>query len=196
MSRISEIQIHYESAWCDVMNKIFADFRNFRDEIQLISVPYEYIRGFKNATITYKTGGLGKLMDNEHQTWLCLKEHPCSNVGDWFCFVYNEHTEVFFFHNIHVSVCKNTHGYTKTFHSLCQTQSFSDSVYSWNIICKGLLWQGTPVHKSVWYSLSHTHTQTHIRTHRLLSHGHQTVVLGWLYKNVKYGVLKPVFSMF
>ena len=56
---------------------------------------YELKRGYKERMITFKTGGLGRLLDTEHEAWLCLPEHPCADVGDWFCFVYNEVTRIF-----------------------------------------------------------------------------------------------------
>jgi hypothetical protein len=56
---------------------------------------HELLKGYKDSTIRYKTGGLGKLIDEEHEVWVCLKDHPCADEGGWFCFVYNELTHIF-----------------------------------------------------------------------------------------------------
>jgi len=36
------------------------------------------------------TGGLGRMMEDSIEVWLCLQDHECSPAGDSFCFVYDE----------------------------------------------------------------------------------------------------------
>lgn len=42
-------------------------------------------------------GGLGNLMGKDgYESWLCLKDHPCSSTeGDYFCFAYHESNNIF-----------------------------------------------------------------------------------------------------
>jgi len=55
----------------------------------------ELRRGYKDTRIAFKTGGLGRFLDDEHEAWLCLKDHPCADVDEFFCFVYNERSQIF-----------------------------------------------------------------------------------------------------
>jgi len=42
-------------------------------------------------------GGLGKLMGKDgYESWVCLKDHPCSTTeGDYFCWAYHETNDTF-----------------------------------------------------------------------------------------------------
>ena len=58
----------------------------------------ELIQGDKTGTVTFKTGGLGALMEEEgYETWQCIRDHYCAaDAADpWFCFVYHETDKVF-----------------------------------------------------------------------------------------------------
>ena len=58
----------------------------------------ELVHGYKNRSVTFKTGGLGKLLDKGgYQTWQCFPDHYCAaDASDpWFCFVYHETEKVF-----------------------------------------------------------------------------------------------------
>jgi len=49
----------------------------------------ELVHGYKDARVTFKSGGLGSLMeDGAYEVWVCLHEHYCGDP--WFCFVYHE----------------------------------------------------------------------------------------------------------
>ena len=58
----------------------------------------ELLHGYKNSSISFKTGGLGKLVEeNGYETWQCFRDHYCAaDANDpWFCFVYHETEKVF-----------------------------------------------------------------------------------------------------
>ena len=40
-------------------------------------------------------GGLGKLIQNVFETWLCDREDPCAGPNDAMCYAYNEKAKVF-----------------------------------------------------------------------------------------------------
>lgn len=49
---------------------------------------------------SFATGGMGELMTESHQVWVCQKLHSCALelskvVNDFYCFVYNENTTIF-----------------------------------------------------------------------------------------------------
>ena len=50
------------------------------------------IPALKNCSVQYKVGGLGLLMTDQFQVWICVKDHPCalSASNPYFCFVYDE----------------------------------------------------------------------------------------------------------
>ena len=52
---------------------------------------------FVLLTLRALQGGLGKLMGKDgYESWVCLKDHPCSSVeGDYFCFAYHESDDIF-----------------------------------------------------------------------------------------------------
>lgn len=53
---------------------------------------------FTACEIQFKTGGLGVLkVQDEFLAWVCVKDHQCADSlsSSWFCFVYNEQSEVF-----------------------------------------------------------------------------------------------------
>ena len=64
-------------------------------------LPYswtELLQGYKNNSLTFKAGGLGKLMEeNGHETWQCVRDHYCATnaKNPWFCFVYDESNKSF-----------------------------------------------------------------------------------------------------
>jgi len=58
----------------------------------------ELVYGFKNNSVSFKTGGLGRLLEPEgYQTWQCFLNHYCAVEPDdpWMCFVYHETDKVF-----------------------------------------------------------------------------------------------------
>ena len=53
---------------------------------------YELLHGYKNSTVAFKMGGLGKLLEKGgYETWQCFSDHYCAaDANDpWFCFVYH-----------------------------------------------------------------------------------------------------------
>ncbi|EKX50957.1 hypothetical protein GUITHDRAFT_103539 [Guillardia theta CCMP2712] len=65
------------------------------------SLPYTWeeiaIPALKTCSVQYKMGGLGLLMTDQFQVWICVKDHPCalSASNPYFCFVYDEDKERF-----------------------------------------------------------------------------------------------------
>eukprot|EP00960_Hanusia_phi_P021753 644251-Hanusia_phi.AAC.1 len=44
----------------------------------------------------FETGGLGYLMDDNFECWVCVKDHSCAVPADpYFCFVYDEVNKAF-----------------------------------------------------------------------------------------------------
>ena len=59
---------------------------------------YELVYGYKNSSVAFKVGGLGKLLEKGgYQTWQCFPDHYCATdaIDPWFCFVYHETEKVF-----------------------------------------------------------------------------------------------------
>ena len=58
----------------------------------------ELVYGYKNSSVIFKAGGLGKLLEKGgYQTWQCFPDHYCATDASdpWFCFVYHETEKVF-----------------------------------------------------------------------------------------------------
>ena len=54
----------------------------------------EILRGPNNNMLTFKVGGLGKLLErNGYETWVCIKGHLCGDP--YFCWVYHETNKIF-----------------------------------------------------------------------------------------------------
>jgi len=59
---------------------------------------HELVYGYKNGSVTFKMGGLGKMLENRgYETWQCFPDHYCAadTNNPWFCFVYHETAKVF-----------------------------------------------------------------------------------------------------
>ncbi len=98
LRKLSEMQAWHTSASADDLPVNRVTIAWGRAEYARCEQPYtwqELARGYKETRIAFKTGGLGRLLDDEHESWVCLKDHPCADVDEFFCFVYNERTQIF-----------------------------------------------------------------------------------------------------
>ena len=74
---------------------------NFWEEYSNCTMPYSWFEIIEDEmNQKFMTGGLGQMMDEDFESWVCVKNHSCaaaSSVHDdaYFCFIYHEGKETF-----------------------------------------------------------------------------------------------------